>query len=334
MSQYYHLFQQISYVIVKYPKNNPNVQGIKNDSTIFYNKHTSLYNDVNECDSYHIPSIKQQKQIVTVGFNCEKCKKGQLSNQENISESSDSGQHNSSSEIKEQGDNIIDKPEQSQDDQQQTSGSKHETSSDALENGNNDLGGQDIAPKNSMTQKTYKSITGIDSLRHQEDLWNIKRLLKFLIDAQNTFEKYRAPFYKAFTNIEQLKKAHKTKAFENIPASKENEPEPGPSLSEPENIQTPIPVGQSNATPQASLPTQNIGSPNSKQVNPSDSPSEKQLQPLVDPSSKTPSLNIEKGSTGTNVEDKTPQLVNSIDIFKGYNRPEIVVTVLFISIIL
>lgn len=37
---------------VKYPKNNLNVQGIKNDSTIFYNKYTSLYNDVNECDSY------------------------------------------------------------------------------------------------------------------------------------------------------------------------------------------------------------------------------------------------------------------------------------------
>ncbi|VTZ69939.1 conserved rodent malaria protein, unknown function [Plasmodium chabaudi chabaudi] len=242
---------------------------------------------------------------------------GQLSNQENISESSDSGQHNSSSEIKEQGDNIIDKPEQSQDDQQQTSGSKHETSSDALENGNNDLGGQDIEPKILMTQKTYKSITGIDSLRHHEDLWKIKRLLGFLIGAQNTFEKYRSPFYKAFTNI--VKKMNQS---------------PGPSLSEPENIQTTIPVDQSNATTQASLPTQNIGSPNSKQVNPSDSPSEKQLQPLVDPSSKTPSLNIEKGSTGTNVEDKTPQLVNSIDIFKGYNRPEIVVTVLFISIIL
>ncbi|CAD2109131.1 hypothetical protein YYG_01627 [Plasmodium vinckei petteri] len=101
-----------------------------------------------------------------------------------------------------------------------------------------------------------------------------------------------------------------------------------------QNIQTPTPDGQSNDNPQSSPPTQNIDSSNSKQVNPSDSPPEKQPQPSVDPSSKTHSLNIETGDTGINIKENTPQLVNSIDSFKGYNRFEIAITVILIPIIL
>ncbi|CAD2096855.1 PIR protein CIR protein [Plasmodium vinckei] len=112
MSRYYQLFQQISYITMKYSKDNPNTQGIKNDSANFYNKYISLYNDINECDSYfnllntlktqyenlkksiininrnrrHIksavtsnfkdlPSPKRSKKTTTVGFNCEECEK-------------------------------------------------------------------------------------------------------------------------------------------------------------------------------------------------------------------------------------------------------------------
>ncbi|CAD2096451.1 CIR protein PIR protein [Plasmodium vinckei lentum] len=100
------------------------------------------------------------------------------------------------------------------------------------------------------------------------------------------------------------------------------------------NIQTSTPDGQSNDNPQSSPPTQNIGSPNSKQVNPSDSPPEKQPQPSADPSSKTHSLNIETGNAGINVKENTPQIVNYIDSFKGYNRFEIAITVILIPIIL
>ncbi|CAD2102140.1 PIR protein CIR protein [Plasmodium vinckei petteri] len=112
MSKYYQLFQQLTYITMTYSKNNPNIQGIKTDSTDFYNKYTSLYNDVNECDSYfnllsnlktlyenlkksiihinrnrrhirdavnsnfkNLPSPKRTKKTTIVGFNCEECKK-------------------------------------------------------------------------------------------------------------------------------------------------------------------------------------------------------------------------------------------------------------------
>ncbi|CAD2099409.1 CIR protein PIR protein [Plasmodium vinckei brucechwatti] len=504
MSRYYQLFQQISYITMKYPKNNPNVQGIKNDSATFYNMYTSLYNDVNE----YLPSIKKSKKIVTVGFNCEKCKKvnssakekkpksapknsqpvkpetstpspsepvpplhtqkvsapaptspekpesvktktetslssessqkaeqhppstphaekqsplspsseqkqilpqaeppsdpqraaspepqppvltttiqkespdsqgilnvpeSQLSNQENSPKSSDSGQDNSANQTKEQGKYLVDKPKQSPDGQQQNPGSKHETSSGVPENANNDLGsqgvgkgGSDTEPQNPTTQQKDKNITQDNSLKQQEDLGNMI-LQNILSSVKNIFEKYRSPVYKTLTNVGSIlyEKASSTlenvydksinfasntisylnedlnKALENAPPSKDNGSESPPSLPEDkkqeQNIQTPIPVGQSNDTPQVSLPTHNIDSPNSKQVNPSDSPPGKQPQPSVDPSSKTPSLNIEKGNTGISAEEKTPQLVSFIDISKGYNRPEIVVTVLLIPIIL
>ncbi|CAD2088767.1 CIR protein PIR protein [Plasmodium vinckei lentum] len=547
MNRYYQLFQQISYITMKYSTNNSNVQGIKNDSTTFYNMYTSLYNGVNECDSYRsllnnlkteyenlkkylissnrnrrhvisalasnfkdLPSIKQPKKIVTVGFDCEKCKKVnssakekkpksapkntqptqpetsapsppepvpppqqvsapastlsekpesvktktetslpsessqkaeqpppsspqgenksplspsseqqsilpsgeppsdsqsdpqraaspepqpsvlstsqkgspdsqdvsnagavQLPNQENPPKSSDSGQDNSSSQTKEQGGDVIDNPEQPQDGQQQIPGSKHETSSGAPENTSNDLGsqddgkgGSDTEPKNPTTQHNDQSITQGDSLKQQEDsgsmqLQNIFNIFK------NTFETLRSPFYNEYTEIGNrlYEKAtstlesvydksrkfasstinylneHLNKALENVPPGKENELEPPPSLpegtkSEPQNIQTPLPVDQSNDNPQTPPPTQKGDSLSSKQVNPSDSSSGKQPQSPVDPSSKTSSLNIEKGNTGINAEEKKPQLVSFIDISKGYNRPEIVVTVLLIPIIL
>ncbi|KEG00198.1 hypothetical protein YYE_04954 [Plasmodium vinckei vinckei] len=67
---------------------------------------------------------------------------------------------------------------------------------------------------------------------------------------------------------------------------------------------------------------------------PEDTNHKKQFLSPVDSRKKTPSLNIGIGNTRTNVEDKTSQLVNSIDISKGYKQPEIVITVLLIPIIL
>ncbi|CAD2110678.1 hypothetical protein YYG_05097 [Plasmodium vinckei petteri] len=547
MARYYQLFQQLTYITMTYSKNNPNIQGIKRDSTDFYNKYISLYKDVNECDSYfnllsnlktlyenlkksiihinrnrrhikdavssnfkNLPSPKRTKKTVTIGFNCEECEKinsiaekknpkpapknpqpvkpeastpsppepvsppsphpqvsapaptlpekpehvkpktetslppgssqqaeqppssspqeenksplspsseqqsilppaeppsdpqragspepqppvlttpiqkelpdsqsvlnvpeGQLSNKENPPKSSDNGQDNSASQTKEQGGDIVDKPEQPQDGQQQISGPKQETSSGAPENANNNVGSQDVGkggsdtePKNPTTQQNDQNITQGDSLKQQEDsgsmqLQNIFNIFK------STFETYHSSFYNTYTDIGNnlYKKAssalenaydksrkfasntinylneHLNKALENAPPSKDNGSESPPSLpegtkSEPQNIQTPLPVDQSNDNPQTSPPTQKGDSLSSKQVNPSDSPSGKQPQLSVDPISKTSSLNIEKGNTGINAEEKTPQLVSFIDISKGYNRPEIVVTVLLIPIIL
>ncbi|SCL84106.1 hypothetical protein PCHDK_000497200, partial [Plasmodium chabaudi adami] len=65
----------------------------------------------------------------------------------------------------------------------------------------------------------------------------------------------------------------------------------------------------------------------------SDSSPEKQSQTLFNSSSDTHSTETGSEGPGANVKDKTPQLVNSIDIFKGYNRPEIVITVILIPII-
>ncbi|CAD2109214.1 CIR protein PIR protein [Plasmodium vinckei] len=203
-----------------------------------------------------------------------------------------------------------------------------------------------------------------DTSSKQADSGNMM-FQNILSGVKNTFEKYRSPVYKTLTNFGNIlyEKASSTlesvydksinfasntisyvneqlnKALDNSQPSKENESEPSPSLPkdkkpEPQNIQTPTPGGQSNDNLQESPPTQNIGSPNSKQVNPSDSPPEKQPQSSVDPSSKTPSLTIETGNTGTIVKENTPKLVKIKDIYRGYNRPEIVITVILIPIIL
>ncbi|CAD2083952.1 CIR protein PIR protein [Plasmodium vinckei brucechwatti] len=296
---------------------------------------------------------------------------GQLPNQENSPKSSDSGQDNSSSQTKEKGGNIVDKPEQPQDGQQQNSDSKQETSGGASENGRNDLGSQDAGkggsdtePKNPTTQHNDQNITQGDSLKQQEDSGNMQLQNIFNI-FKGTFEMYRSSFYNTYTDIGNnlYKKAssalenaydksrkfasntlsylneHLNKALENVPPSKDNGSEPPPSLPkdkkpEPQNIQTPTPGSQSNDNPQALPPTQNIGSSNSKQVNPSDSPLEKQPQQSVNPSSKAPSLTIETRNTGIIVKENTPQLVNYIYSFKGYNRLEIAITVILIPIIL
>ncbi|EUD71859.1 hypothetical protein YYG_02557 [Plasmodium vinckei petteri] len=90
---------------------------------------------------------------------------------------------------------------------------------------------------------------------------------------------------------------------------------------ESQNISTPIQTGQIDDNSQVSLPTQEHGSTHSKQEKNSDTTLEKQLQSSVNSSSKTPSIKIGSEDHGTNVEDKTPQIVNSIDISKGYNQP-------------
>ncbi|SCL95287.1 hypothetical protein PCHDK_000544000 [Plasmodium chabaudi adami] len=76
------------------------------------------------------------------------------------------------------------------------------------------------------------------------------------------------------------------------------------------------------------LSTQNIGSKNSKQVKTSDAVHVEQSQSSGDFRSKISNLEIGSENPRTNVEEKTPQLVRFIDIPKGYNRPEIVITVL------
>ncbi|EUD69653.1 hypothetical protein YYG_05128 [Plasmodium vinckei petteri] len=482
MSLFYQLFQEICYITLKYPKVNPNVTEIKNDSTRFYNKYARLYGDINECDSYlnllnnletlyenlkmsliknkrnrhlkgilsvnfkKLPPTKKANKKSTIGFDCPKCKKinskaeetnpkpvlkvpkpvepisppeapplpqqvlspeppspthppaltttiqkeshdsqglsndpaSQLSNQGNTPNSSDNGQHNTGNDIGKQGDgigkqgaDIVDKPEQSQDGQHQNSGSKQETSSGAPENGDNNLGsqgaekgGSDTEPKNPTTQQNDQNITQGDSLNQQEDSGNMKLQNIFNI-FKSTFEMYRSPFYNAYTEIgnrlyekatstlenvyDKSRKIasntinylneHLNKALENDQPSKEKKPEPAPSLPddkqpEPQNIPTPSQADQSHDNSQTPSPTQNMGSSNSKQVNPSDPLPEKQHQPSVDPSSKTPSLTIKTGNTGIIVKENTSQLVTIKDIYKGYNRPEIVITVILISIIL
>ncbi|SCL81997.1 CIR protein [Plasmodium chabaudi chabaudi] len=202
-----------------------------------------------------------------------------------------------------------------------------------------------------------------DPSSEQKDSGSIKLQNIFNI-VKNTFEMYRSPFYNTYTDIGNrlYKKATSTledaydksikftgitinyvkdqlnKALENVPPSKEKKPEPSPSSQEGEkkesqNIQTPTSGGQSNDNPKEPPSTQDLDSPDSKKVNPSDSLPEKQSQTSVDSSSDTHSTEIGSKDLGTNVEDKTPQLVNSIDIFKGYNRPETVITVILIPII-
>ncbi|CAD2095069.1 CIR protein PIR protein [Plasmodium vinckei] len=111
MSRLYQLFQEICYITLKYPKVNPNVIEIHKDSTRFYNKHASLYRDINECESYlnllnnletlygnlkktlirnkgnrhlkgvlnvnfkNLPTTKKANKKSTIGFDCPKCKK-------------------------------------------------------------------------------------------------------------------------------------------------------------------------------------------------------------------------------------------------------------------
>ncbi|CAD2085572.1 PIR protein CIR protein [Plasmodium vinckei brucechwatti] len=53
------------------------------------------------------------------------------------------------------------------------------------------------------------------SPNEQADLENAKKLLKFLSDAQNTFEKYRSPFYNAYTKIKKRVNESIKSALEN-----------------------------------------------------------------------------------------------------------------------
>ncbi|VTZ66917.1 CIR protein [Plasmodium chabaudi chabaudi] len=122
------------------------------------------------------------------------------------------------------------------------------------------------------------------------------------------------------------------------PPSNENDPEPPPSLpggekKESQNIKATTPGGQSKDNPQTPQHTQNIGSPDNKKVNPSGSPHENQSQTSVDSSNKTANIGILSKDHGINIEKNIPQLLKIKDIFKGYNRPETVITVILIPII-
>ncbi|CAD2092321.1 CIR protein PIR protein [Plasmodium vinckei brucechwatti] len=296
---------------------------------------------------------------------------GQLPNQENPPKSSDNGQDNSASQTKEQGGDIVDKPKEPQDGQQQNPVSKQETSNGVPENADNNLGnqsvgkgGSDVEPQNPTTQQNDQNITQGNSLTQHEDsgsmqLQNIFNIFK------GTFETFRSPFYNTYTDIgnKLYEKATSTlenaydksrkfasstinyvneqlnKALENGHPSKEKKPESAPSLpdgkqAEPQNIPTPGQADQSHDNSQMPSPTQNIDSSNSKQVNPPNPPPEKKPQLPVDHSNKAPNTKIKSEDPGTIVKENTPQLIKDKDIFKGYNRPEIAITVLLISIIL
>ncbi|KEG00391.1 hypothetical protein YYE_04902 [Plasmodium vinckei vinckei] len=136
-------------------------------------------------------------------------------------------------------------------------------------------------------------------------------------------------YYKNLNIMEYFKKEtdskeeKKTEGSKNTSPSSGNGLEPTPSLSdgekkESQNIQTQMQDDQTNSGPEKTLdPTHG-----------------KQSQPSVSSSSKTFSIETGSKDPESNVEDKTPQLVNSIDISKGYKRPEIVITVILIPIIL
>ncbi|SCL93595.1 CIR protein, partial [Plasmodium chabaudi adami] len=206
--------------------------------------------------------------------------------------------------------------------------------------------------------KSLKDTSSEQKDSERIELQNIFNIFK------NTFEMYRSPFYNTYTDIGNrlYKKAASTledaydksikftgitinyvkdqlnKALENVPTSKENDPEPPPSLpggekKESQNIQTPTPDGQSSDKPQKPPPTQDHGSPDNKKVNPSGSSPENQSQTSVDSSSKTPNLGIIPKDPGINTKEKIPQLLKIKDIFKGYNRPETAITVILIPII-
>ncbi|CAD2099679.1 CIR protein PIR protein [Plasmodium vinckei lentum] len=187
-----------------------------------------------------------------------------------------------------------------------------------------------------------------------------------LSSVKNTFEQYGSSAYKTITNAgnilyekatSTLENAYDTsknfasstinyvrdkfnKALENDQSSKEKKPEPAPSLpegtkQEPQEPQDPqIPTDQKNDNPQVPHSTQNHGSTNSNQVNPSDPPPEKQPQPSDDQSNKAPNIEIKSENHGAVVKENIPQLVKIKDIYRGYNRPKIVITVILMPIIL
>ncbi|EUD71227.1 hypothetical protein YYG_03282 [Plasmodium vinckei petteri] len=111
MSRFYQLFNEICHVILKHSNNNINAKEIKKDSVRLYNNYKSLYDYINECDSYlnllnnlktqhenfknslisnkrnrlyvsvisvnlkNLPHTRQPNKISPLGFNCPKCKK-------------------------------------------------------------------------------------------------------------------------------------------------------------------------------------------------------------------------------------------------------------------
>ncbi|CAD2099647.1 PIR protein CIR protein [Plasmodium vinckei lentum] len=111
MSRFYQLFNEICHVILKHSNNNINAKEIKKDSVRLYNNYKSLYDYINECDSYlnllnnlktqhenlknslitnkrnrlyvsvisvnlkNLPHTRQANKISPLGFNCPKCKK-------------------------------------------------------------------------------------------------------------------------------------------------------------------------------------------------------------------------------------------------------------------
>ncbi|SCL84136.1 hypothetical protein, conserved, partial [Plasmodium chabaudi adami] len=156
----------------------------------------------------------------------------------------------------------------------------------------------------------------------------------------NTFREYSEninimDYLKMEPNSNKLKDSETS---EDGPQSKENEQEPLPSLPDPEkkesqDTQPPMTTDQRNDNTQEQHSIQKHDQTGSGQKKTSDSSPEKQSQTLFNSSSDTHSTETGSEGPGANVKDKTPQLVNSIDIFKGYNRPEIVITVILIPII-
>ncbi|VEV57135.1 PIR protein CIR protein [Plasmodium vinckei vinckei] len=111
MSRLYQLFNEMCHITLKYSKNNLYMKEMKNDSVRFYNNYKSLYDYINECDSYlsllnnlktqyenlknslikdkrnrryvsvisvnlkNLPHTRQANKTSTIGFDCPKCKK-------------------------------------------------------------------------------------------------------------------------------------------------------------------------------------------------------------------------------------------------------------------
>ncbi|CAD2110847.1 CIR protein PIR protein [Plasmodium vinckei] len=257
-------------------------------------------------------------------------------------------------------------PEQQKGDQQKGDQQKGDQQKDGQQKDGQQKDGQqkdgqrtsDTSPKDPSSEQTDSG-----NMNFQNILSSVK----------NTFEQYGSSAYKTITNAGNIlyEKASSTlenaydksknfanntinyvrekfnKALENDQSSKEKKPEPAPSLpegtkQEPQDpqdpqdpkIPIPMPTDQKNDNPQVPHSTQNNGSTNSNQVNPSDPPPENPPQSSVSSSNKAPNIEIKSENHGAVVKENIPQLVKIKDIYRGYNRPKIVITVILMPIIL
>ncbi|CAD2110992.1 hypothetical protein YYG_03288 [Plasmodium vinckei petteri] len=230
------------------------------------------------------------------------------------------------------------KDDQQKDGQRTSDTSPKDPSSEQTDSGNMNFQNILSSVKNTFEQygsSAYKTITNAGNILYEK----ASSTLENVYDTSKNFASSTIHYVRDKFN----------KALENDQSSKEKKPEPAPSLPEgtkqepqepqdPQDPQIPIPIpmptDQKNDNPQVPHSTQNNGSTNSKQVNPSDPPPENPPQSSVSSSNKAPNIEIKSENHGAVVKENIPQLVKIKDIYRGYNRPKIVITVILTPIIL